>query len=90
MSGRSRERPSDCPTCILAVGLLGGAIAQGGDLFESALKRRFGAKDAGSIIPGHGGLMDRLDGFIATSLFAALLGLWRFGPTAAGAGLFKW
>ena len=75
---------------VLGVGLLGGAIAQGGDLFESALKRRFGAKDAGSIIPGHGGVMDRLDGFIATSVFAALLGLCRFGPAAAGTGLFRW
>ena len=81
---------SDCAICILAVGFVGGAIAQGGDLFESALKRRFGAKDAGSLIPGHGGFMDRLDGFVATSLFAAILGLWRFGPVAAGAGLFKW
>ena len=50
-------------------------LQQVGDLFESALKRRFEAKDAGSILPGHGGLMDRLDGFVAAALAAMLIGL---------------
>ena len=49
--------------------------AQAGDMFESFLKRRFGAKDSGHLIPGHGGLMDRLDGFVTASVVAALIGL---------------
>lgn len=81
---------SGCAACVFAAGLAGGGVAQLGDLFESSLKRRFGAKDAGSIIPGHGGLMDRLDGFVATSALAAAVGVWRFGPEAAGAGLLRW
>ena len=78
------------PAAVLVAGLVAGALSQGGDLFESSLKRRFGAKDAGSLIPGHGGVMDRLDGFVAASVFAAAVGLWRFGPTGTGAGLLRW
>ena len=46
-------------------GLLIAVIAQSGDFFESWMKRRAGVKDSGALIPGHGGLFDRLDGFIA-------------------------
>ncbi len=74
----------------IAVGLFAAALAQGGDLFESALKRRYGVKDASHIIPGHGGVMDRLDGFVAAAVFAACLGVARFGLDRAGAGLFTW
>jgi phosphatidate cytidylyltransferase len=65
-------------------------IAQGGDLLESAVKRHFGAKDASHLIPGHGGLMDRLDGFLAAALVALLIGLSRGGLSAPAQGLLAW
>jgi phosphatidate cytidylyltransferase len=46
------------------VGVAVGAATMAGDLWESALKRRFGVKDSGDIIPGHGGLLDRVDGLM--------------------------
>ncbi len=52
-----------------------GIVAQAGDLFESAIKRQFGAKDSGWIIPGHGGLFDRLDGLLAAAPAAMLWSL---------------
>jgi phosphatidate cytidylyltransferase len=71
------------------LGLAAAIVSEFGDLFESALKRRFGVKDSSSLIPGHGGLMDRLDGFVAASLFAALFaGLNARGSFIAG-GLFQ-
>jgi phosphatidate cytidylyltransferase len=73
---------------VLALAL--SIVAQGGDLFESAIKRRFGAKDAGSLIPGHGGAMDRLDGFVAAALLALLIGSLHQGTAAAAQGLLVW
>ncbi|PPD45917.1 MAG: phosphatidate cytidylyltransferase [Methylocystis sp.] len=73
----------------LFVGLLAAAVSQLGDLMESAVKRRFGVKDSSQLIPGHGGAMDRLDGFLFASAFAAALGLARGDPSVA-AGLFFW
>lgn len=73
---------------VLAIAL--SVLAQAGDLFESFLKRRFGAKDSSHLIPGHGGLMDRLDGFVTASVAAALIGLARGGFGAPGRGLLAW
>lgn len=65
-------------------------VSQVGDLFESAVKRRFGVKDASHVIPGHGGLMDRLDGFLAAAGVAALVGLARGGADASARGFVLW
>jgi len=74
---------------IFALSLVAAIISQGGDVFESYVKRRFGVKDSSLLIPGHGGFMDRLDGFVAASTFAALFGAIRGLPSLA-AGLFQW
>jgi phosphatidate cytidylyltransferase len=50
--------------------------AEGGDLFESAMKRRFNVKDSGDLIPGHGGMMDRLDSYVAAALFVFMATQW--------------
>lgn len=74
---------------LFCLGLVLATVSQLGDLFESWMKRRFGAKDSSNFIPGHGGLMDRVDGFTATVVFAAVLGVLRAFPTPAE-GLFHW
>lgn len=56
----------------VGVALLMSIISQVGDLFESAIKRRYGVKDSGGLIPGHGGFMDRFDGLWAASPIAAV------------------
>lgn len=61
-------------TAAIAAAALVAVSAIGGDLLESAAKRRFSIKDAGSLIPGHGGVMDRVDGLIAASVVTAVLG----------------
>jgi phosphatidate cytidylyltransferase len=75
---------------IANVALALSVISQAGDLFESAIKRCFNAKDASQLIPGHGGLMDRLDGFIAAAAAAAIFGTLRGGMDAAASGLLLW
>lgn len=74
---------------LLLSGVLS-TVSQLGDLFESAVKRRFGVKDSSHIIPGHGGLMDRLDGFVAAVVVAAVFGFLRAGADGVGHGLMIW
>ncbi|MDZ4371467.1 MAG: phosphatidate cytidylyltransferase [Phenylobacterium sp.] len=64
------------------IGLAVGLATMAGDLWESALKRRFGVKDSGDLIPGHGGLLDRVDGLMFAVVVMAALRLanhWGWG-----------
>ena len=73
-----------------AVAFVLSLISQAGDLLESAIKRRFNTKDASQLIPGHGGLMDRLDGFVTAALAAVLIGIAHGGVNAPARGLMVW
>jgi len=75
---------------LLLVAAFFSIVSQLGDLFESAVKRRFGVKDSSQIIPGHGGLLDRLDGFVAAVVVAAIFGVLRGGVDGVGRGLMVW
>lgn len=72
----------DLVVLIIASALLG-AFSQVGDLIESSIKRRFDKKDSGTIIPGHGGLFDRVDGLMAAALVPAFINLAGWGNILA-------
>lgn len=83
-SGGTRAAVAGVLALVLSI------VAQGGDLFESAIKRRFGVKDTSHLIPGHGGVMDRLDGFLVAAFAAVLIGILRQGVAAPARGLLAW
>jgi phosphatidate cytidylyltransferase len=78
------------PVAAGVLALILSIAAQGGDLLESSVKRRFGAKDTSTLIPGHGGVMDRVDGFLVAALVAVVIGALRFGAAASARGLLLW
>ncbi|WP_137392428.1 phosphatidate cytidylyltransferase [Rhodoligotrophos defluvii] len=82
----------DLPAAI-SLTILGGSlavVAQLGDLFESQLKRHAGVKDSGQVIPGHGGILDRVDGLMAVATAALAIGFLREGPNNIAKALLLW
>lgn len=73
---------------LAIVALILSVVAQAGDLFESWVKRQHGVKDSGSLIPGHGGVMDRVDGLVAAALALYLIGALIGGMNAPAHALF--
>ena len=61
----------------IALGIIAAAFAQFGDLVESAVKRKIGIKDMGKLLPGHGGVMDRIDSTLYASIIVYLVFLLR-------------
>jgi phosphatidate cytidylyltransferase len=88
LAGWLTELPWLAPVVLVAALL--GVVEQMGDLFESHLKRQYGVKDSGTIIPGHGGMLDRVDGLVAAALAAFLIGMANSDAQRVGTGLLVW
>lgn len=91
-AGAAVAIPSDSVAFLLValIAVALSAMSQAGDLFESRMKRYFNVKDSGALIPGHGGVMDRLDGFVAAALAALVIGSARAGWNSPAQGLIGW
>ncbi|MBX9618518.1 MAG: phosphatidate cytidylyltransferase [Hyphomicrobiales bacterium] len=76
------------PLALLAFAL--SLAGHGGDLYESWVKRHFDKKDSGQLIPGHGGIMDRMDGLLAAFVVAMVVGVARGGLHDCAGGLLSW
>jgi phosphatidate cytidylyltransferase len=91
-AGLAAARLSNVPVTfgLICVAFALSVFCQLGDLFESWVKRQFGAKDSGSIIPGHGGVMDRVDGLTFAAAVAVAIGAAHNGLGGIGRGLLIW
>lgn len=83
------------PFWLAIISTILAVVAQAGDIFESALKRRAGVKDSGKLIPGHGGVLDRVDGIVTAAVGAALIAILHHAATlhlaaSPAAGVLLW